>query len=90
MFRLTLTLGGATLVPEVHGDPFVAQLSADFSTWSHAEAFGTPTEDFNPGRLTLTSDGSLALALNFQQWVDARGARFTGGSGWSTLLGVLQ
>jgi hypothetical protein len=90
MFRLTLILGGATLVPEVHGDPFVAQLSADFSIWSHAEAFGTPTEDFNPGRLTLTSDGSLALALNFQQWVDARGTRFTGGSGWSTLVGVLE
>ena len=90
MFRRTLTLGGATLVPESHGDPFVAELSTDFSTWSHAEAFQTPTEDFNPGRLTLTSDGSIALALNFQQWVDARGTRFASGTGWSTLLGVLQ
>jgi hypothetical protein len=90
MFRRTLTLGGRTLVNEVHGDQFVAELSADFSTWSNAEAFGTPTEDFNPGRLTLTSDGSIALALNFLEWVEARGQRFTATTSWNTLLGVLE
>jgi hypothetical protein len=90
MFRRTLVLGGVTLVNEPHGDPFVAELSADFSTWSRAESFGTPTEDFNPGRLTLTSDGSIALALNFLQWASARGQRFTATTSWNTLLGVLD
>ncbi|HEX6765183.1 MAG TPA: hypothetical protein VF103_06885, partial [Polyangiaceae bacterium] len=90
MFRRTMTLGGTTLVNEPHGDQFVAELSADFSTWSHAEAFGTPTEDFNAGRVALTSDGSIALALNFLEWVDARGQRFTATTSWNTLLGVLE
>jgi hypothetical protein len=90
-FRRALTLGGVALQYLPSGDQFVAELSADFSSWSHAESFTTPGEDFNPGRLALsTRDNSVALALEFTQSIDVRGEHFVGTNSWGTLLCVLE
>lgn len=65
-------------------------LSPDLKTFQHVESFTTPHEDFSFGNVSVLSDDSIALALDFQTWVDVRGSRYTGVSGWDTLVTVLE
>lgn len=89
-YRGTRQFGDVTLQSEPWGDAFLAVLSPDLKTFQHVETFTTPHEDFSFGKVSVLSDGSIALALDFQTWVDVRGTRYAGVSGWDTLVTVLK
>jgi hypothetical protein len=89
-YRGTRQFGDVTLQSEPWGDAFLAVLSPDLKTFQHVETFTTPHEDFSFGDVSVLSDDSIALALDFQTWVDARGTRYAGVSGWDTLVTVLE
>lgn len=89
-YRGTRQFGNITLQSEPWGDAFLAVLSPDLETFQHAETFTTPHEDFSFGNVSVLSDDSIALALDFQTWIDVRGTRYTGVSGWDTLVTVLE
>ena len=49
-----------------------------------------PNEDFQFGSIAVLADDSIALAQDFQDWIDLRGSRYTGISGFDILLTVLE
>jgi hypothetical protein len=89
-YRGQRQFGDVTLQSEPWGDAFLAVLSPDLSTFQHVESFTTPHEDFSFGNVSVLSDDSIALALDFQTWVEVRGRRHSGVSGWDTLVTVLE
>jgi hypothetical protein len=89
-YRGTRQFGGFSLSSEAAGDAFLAVLSPDLTTFEHAESFSAPGEDFSFGNVTVLSDDTIALALDFRQWVDIRGQRYLGGNNFSTLVTVLE
>jgi hypothetical protein len=88
-YRGTRQFDGFSLQGGAGGDMFLATLSPDLSTFERVESFSTPREDFSFGHLAVLSDDSIAVALDFQRWIDVRGARYMGGEGWMTLVTIL-
>jgi len=89
-YRGTLQIAGATLESAASGDVFLAQLSPDLSTWQHAEHIATPHDDWNFSDVAVLPDDSIALAIDFIDWIELRGERYTGFDRWATLLAVVD